>query len=105
MRPRSSEPPDRSDGTVNQGTQHLLPPLVTLTMVALDEASAQNWAASRSNKAVDILSESGAPFTTALQYSSDMDTLKTYLTQQKLNYRVFTSTLVLRNAQWDANQF
>ena len=103
--PQVDAPTTSGSGAVSQGTQHLLPPLMCVTMVAIDEASAQRWAASRNNQAVDILGESGATFAMAAQYSSDLSLLKTYLTEQKLNYHVFTSTIVLRNAKWDANQF
>jgi len=91
----------RPDGSLDQGTRHLLPPMVTVTMVAVDEMSAQRWTGQRANKPVDILSESGASFDYAANYASDLAKLKTYLTDQKLNYRVFTATVLLRNAQWD----
>jgi len=91
----------RSDGSLDQGTRNLLPPMVAVTMVAVDEASAERWGAQHGNKPVDILSESGASFSNAGSYDSDLARLKDYLTSQKLNYRVFTTTVILRNAQWD----
>jgi uncharacterized protein (TIGR02599 family) len=94
-----------SDGTLNQGTRNLLPPLVAVTMVAVDEASAQRWSDARHNQAVDILGEAGAPFTDAASYPADLGRLKTYLTAQKLNFRVFTATVALKNAQWDGTSF
>lgn len=91
-------------GIVNQGTQHLLPPLVQVTMVAIDEPSAQRWEEKLGDRAVDILSESGASFKGAGSYDSDLAKLKDYLSAQKLNYRVFTSTVALRNAKWDGRK-
>ena len=95
----------KSDGTVTQGTQNLLPPLVAVTMVALDEPSADKWATKMQNLPVDFLQESGASFSTAATYSQDVASLKTYLSGLRLNYRVFTATVVLRNARWDAATF
>lgn len=50
-----------TDGEVVQGTQHLLPPLVTVTMVALEEVSAGEWADRTGHAPVDFLKEAGAP--------------------------------------------
>jgi uncharacterized protein (TIGR02599 family) len=88
-------------GKAEQGTQHQLPPLVDITMVALDEPSARDWIEKRPSSTADFLTEAGAPFTTASQYHTDLESLKTWLTTQRLNFRVFTSTVALRNARWD----
>ncbi|MDB6137990.1 MAG: Verru Chthon cassette protein [Verrucomicrobiaceae bacterium] len=88
----------RADGTVEQGTQHLLPPMVGVTLVAIDEVSAQRWAAKRGDSGVDILGESHAAFTDATRYESDLTALRIYLENQKLNFRIFSSTVHLRNA-------
>lgn len=91
----------RADGTAVQNTQHLLPPLVVVTMVALDEVSAARWAESNNDSAVSILSKAGASFTNASQHAADLASLERYLSAQKLNYRVFSTTVSLRNARWD----
>lgn len=91
-------------GKATQGTQHQLPPLVQVTMVAVDEQSAQRWEDKLGNQPVDILSESGASFKGAGSYNSDLAKLKDYLAAEKLNYRVFTSTVALRNAKWDGRK-
>ncbi|MDB6075153.1 MAG: Verru Chthon cassette protein [Verrucomicrobiaceae bacterium] len=88
----------RTDGTVAQGTQHMLPPLIAVTLVALDETSAQQWSARRGDNGVDVLSEAHAAFTDASRYESDMGALRDYLQKQKLNFRIFNSTVALRNA-------
>jgi uncharacterized protein (TIGR02599 family) len=95
----------KADGTVNQGTQQLLPPLVTVTMVALDNASGERWSNLLHNTPVDFLQESGATFTQASDYVRDLEKLKSYLTGLHLNYRVFNTTVVLRNARWDSSSF
>ena len=90
-----------SNGTVDQGTQHLLPPLVEITMVAIDEASAQNWNEAHSDHPVAMLQDAQASFTDASMYAADMIRLKAFLTDEKVNFRVFTATVALRNARWD----
>ena len=91
------------DGTVVQGTQHMLPPLVAVTLVAIDEVSAQRWSAMRGDNGVDVLQESHADFTDASRYEQDLSLLSNYLQKQKLNYRIFSSTVTLRNAVWDSH--
>ena len=91
----------RQDGTADQGTQHLLPPVLQITMVAVDEPSAEKLAQRYNNAAVDILRNSGAVFTEVLRYDQDLALLKDYLKNEQLNYRVFTSKVAMRNARWD----
>ncbi|QIF05812.1 Verru_Chthon cassette protein C [Roseimicrobium sp. ORNL1] len=93
-----------SDGTAVQGTQHLLPPQVQITLVALDEPSAQRFAEQSANRSVDILGEAGAPFAIAADYDRDLSRLKDYLNGRRLNYRVFTSSVTMRSARWDSRQ-
>ena len=95
----------RSDGSVDQGTQHLLPPLVDLTMVAVDEASAKLWTEKRANQPVSLLLEAEAPFASAARREEDLEKLKVYLTREKLNYRIFTATIAMRQARWDGRAF
>jgi uncharacterized protein (TIGR02599 family) len=92
------------DGTAVQGTQHLLPPHVQITLVALDEPSAQRFAEQSANRSVDILGEAGAPFTIAADYDRDLSHLKDYLNSKRLSYRVFTSSVTMRSARWDSRQ-
>ena len=95
----------RADGTTDQGTQHLLPPLLEVTMVAADDGSAARWIERRGGKAVPIQQESGAAFTDPSLYDRDLQRLKDYLTSQKLSHRIFTATIALRNARWDGRAF
>jgi uncharacterized protein (TIGR02599 family) len=93
------------DGVLDQGTQHLLPPLVRVTLIAGEEGSMSRWLAQRGNSAVDIADEAGALFQNAQNYDTDLGLLKQYLSDQKLNYRVFTATIPLRNAAWDSSSY
>lgn len=92
-------------GNVTQGTQHLLPPLVVVTMVALDEASAAKWAQEYQQSPVDYLKQAQAPFTDATAYDADLASLESWLNQKRLNYTVFSSTVPLRNARWDSRTY
>lgn len=91
----------RTDGSAAQGTQHLLPPIVNVTLVAADEVSLQRWIGIRGSEPVDILQESGATFYDASLYDSDLARLSDYLLKQKLNYYIFNAAVPLRNARWD----
>ncbi|RBP43674.1 uncharacterized protein (TIGR02599 family) [Roseimicrobium gellanilyticum] len=92
------------DGSAKQGTQHLLPPLVQVTLVALDEPSAQRLAEQHRDKPVDLLAEAKSTFTEAAFYERDLGRLKDHLSAQRLNYRVFTAAVAMRNARWDGRE-
>ncbi|HSI61881.1 MAG TPA: Verru_Chthon cassette protein C [Candidatus Saccharimonadia bacterium] len=81
-----------------ESTRHRLPPLLNLTLIALDEASAQRLedlhGAAMPNLGMDLL------FQDATRYHQDIQTLETSLQGLKLNYRVFSTTVRLRNARW-----
>ena len=92
-------------GNAVQGTQHLLPPLVVVTMVALDEVSAARWAQEYRETPVDYLEQAGASFTDVNAYDSDLARLEAWLNQKRLSYEVFSGTVPLRNARWDSRTY
>jgi uncharacterized protein (TIGR02599 family) len=75
-----------------------LPPLVEVTMVALDENSARRLAET----------SGGAPqvaqglFTNASdqQFRRDLETLETNLNNDRINYRIFSATVPIRASKW-----
>jgi len=79
-----------------QGVQHVLPPVMRVTMVALDDASMQQIVEDRNDKVKveDIKKEIGN-FNRADNYESDLENLKNLLNSGKVNYRIFESTIVL----------
>jgi uncharacterized protein (TIGR02599 family) len=94
--------------TSSQGTQYLLPPLLKITMIALDERSGDFMSAT-TNTAVQskVLQGLSGLFNSASSYTADLEgtpdspgALKTLLLGAKLNYRVFTTTIALRQARW-----
>lgn len=103
--PELDLPGVRADGSVDQGTQHLLPPLVRVTLVAGDETDIKRWLGPEEFAVRDLRVEADAPFDEASNYERDLDRLKRYLNSQKINYRVFATTVTLRNAAWDSNTF
>ena len=81
-----------------QGTQHLIPPLVEVTMVALDEPSAEKL--ELKGHGTSIPEAAGASFTTAGGYESDIRALEQYLIDQRLNFRIFRTTIGMRSSKW-----
>ena len=97
--------PDKNLNSKNQ-----LPPVVQVTLVAIDEASANRM------KDVDVTAltaKLGSLFTDATQFSKDLNkdpaavsdgSLESYLTTNKINYRMFTTNVGLRAAKWSREQ-
>lgn len=89
-----------------QGTQHLLPPLLKVTMVALDQASG-DLLSSNEQLRKDVLGQLTSMFKTASKFTQEVDgtdsnpsDLQQLLVAKKLNYRVFTTTIALKQARW-----
>jgi uncharacterized protein (TIGR02599 family) len=82
-----------------QGIQNLMPPLVKVVLVAIDEKSAERIAEQNG---------SGPPFGTALTTpfsnanqleSSEIPGLVAYLSSQRVNYRIFSATVQIRSSK------
>ncbi len=89
-------------GTSPQGTQHLLPPLVQVVLVAIDERSAdrleqQTGAGSGEPPLGDQINPI---LTDAAQLNAHIKSITTLLQAQRLNYRVFSGTVSIRGAKW-----
>lgn len=97
----------RADAALNSKNQ--LPPVVKVTMVALDETSAKRMSDS---ERADLKALLDGLFTTAGSttdpslpgYAQDLKTLEDKLTGKKLNYRVFSSNVALKAAKWSREQ-
>ncbi|RBP45063.1 uncharacterized protein (TIGR02599 family) [Roseimicrobium gellanilyticum] len=83
---------------VAEVTRHRLPPLLRLTLVALDEVSATKLEELNGQNKPDLGVDS--LFADATRYNEDIQSLEARLQQMKLNYRVFSTTVRLRNARW-----
>jgi uncharacterized protein (TIGR02599 family) len=90
----------------NQPAQmHQLPPLVNITMVAVEEASVNRLVASTVTSASDASSAMGITnfstlFTDETQYDADLLRLETALSGKNIPYRTFTTTVPLRGSRW-----
>jgi len=80
-------------------TANQLPPVLQLTLVAIDEASAKRLE-NGSNQPAAITSALNGKFQTVADYQTDLDSLQTALTAAHLQYRVFSSTVPLRESKW-----
>ncbi|WP_166442535.1 Verru_Chthon cassette protein C [Phragmitibacter flavus] len=79
-------------------TRHRLPPMLRITLVALDENSAAKLEEENGSSVPELGIES--LFTTASKYQEDIAAMEASLNAQQLRYRIFTSTIRLRNARW-----
>lgn len=91
-----------------QGTQHLLPPLLKVSMVALDERSGEFLAREENSQMrTQLLTAIAGKLQNAASLVEELDgaqgktgTLVQLLLDQKLNYRIFSTTIALKQARW-----
>lgn len=89
----------KADKNLNPKNQ--LPPILQVTMVAIDEASANRLSAADNNA---IQSTLGGLFSDASKYSTDLTTLETFLSGKNISYRVFTTNVSIKAAKWSREQ-
>lgn len=92
-------------GLGSQGTQYLLPPLVRVVLIAIDERSAERLAQTSGGS-----DGQSAPFgarinqiigTNAAGLSLSLDEVARVLREEfRVNYRIFSATVALRGAKW-----
>jgi uncharacterized protein (TIGR02599 family) len=83
---------------------HQLPPLVNITMVAVEEAAVNRLAGTAAN-ASGAASAMGIPdpstlFATPSSYDTDLAALEAALSSKNIPYRTFTTTVPLRGSRW-----
>lgn len=84
-----------------QGTQHLLPPLLRVTMVALDARGGERLSDPNNEDLRDaVIASVTSRFTTAANYQADLEGLENDLISRRIAYRVFTSMIPLKGARW-----
>lgn len=81
-----------------QGTQHLLPPVVMVTLVAIDEASARHLEEKYGGAIPPLVMPSD--FKNTSNYETDLRAVEQRLLAEKLTYRIFSSAVTLRNSKW-----
>ena len=90
-------------GGDNHPTKHQLPPLVRITMVAIDEDSAIRYEQVTGGE-IDNLVPTGL-FKNTSSFEVDLRTLKQKLDDQNLEYRVFTETVAIRASKFSDSAF
>lgn len=88
-----------SDPDINPKNQ--LPPIVEVTMVAIDELSASRLASGSKLPAFDAQLDS--LFVDPAKFDADLEALQTSLTNQRISNRIFTSSVSIRGAKWSRN--
>jgi uncharacterized protein (TIGR02599 family) len=83
---------------------HQLPPLVNITMVAVEEAAVSRLAGNV-DSASGAISAMGIPdpstlFSTPSSYDTDLEALETALSSNNIPYRTFTTTVPLRGSRF-----
>lgn len=88
-----------SRNPANPDTLNVLPPLVKITLVAINEETAIRL---ESETDQGIIPSLVAPqwFKEAKNYEKDLEALKQSLTDRALNHRVFSTTVAIRSAKW-----
>ena len=79
-----------------------LPPVVQLTMVAIDEKSAASLGLSSSGDS-DIFKISTL-FSDTTKFAEDIATLEQTLATKRVKYRIFTTNVQIRAAKWSREQ-
>jgi len=87
---------DGGGGFYNERYAQQLPPLVRLTMVAIDETSAVRLEAS--NHAPPLVPNN--LFRQSEDFEADVQTLKEQLQEKNVNHKVFSTMVAIRSAKW-----
>jgi uncharacterized protein (TIGR02599 family) len=102
--PLPNNPPSQSVYPYTQ--QHQLPPIVSVTMVAIDEPSAAHIGNLTGSAPPTLWGNADAPFTTVAQYTQDIahliNDLQNNSYKVKINYRVFRADIPIRAAKWNS---
>ena len=90
--------------TIQQGgvnSRNQLPPVIQVTMVAVDEPSYKRF---QTGTSMPAFYDGAHAFTDATQYSTDLQALQRTLVADKLNFHVFTTNVSVKAAKWSRNQ-
>ena len=93
-------PQNLADPEVAWAIRHELPPVVRITLIVIDEKTAQRFETDEASPPKELQVFSVAPFTRAEHYERDLAAVEQHLNSISAGYRVFTSTVAIRNAKW-----
>jgi uncharacterized protein (TIGR02599 family) len=96
-----------SNAAINPSNQ--LPPVVLVTMVAIDETSAKRMTDSERTALRDLIAglfkKAGSTTDSSTEgYAKDLKTLEDYLNSKRIDYRIFNSNVILKGAKWSREQ-
>ncbi|RBP47688.1 uncharacterized protein (TIGR02599 family) [Roseimicrobium gellanilyticum] len=96
----NTRPKDPMSTTVQDPSEYQLPPMVAVTFVVVDEASATNMSIDNGTSPPlrDVLNT--GLFQRAETYHTDLDLVVKGLVDKKINFRVFTATVPIRASKW-----
>ena len=89
-------------GKIATATKHQLPPVIDVTFVAVDEVSFNALCVREGIKSADDDPEflDKDAFTKVQDFRKDLKALETKLVSKKLDYRVFNTSLRIRESKW-----
>jgi uncharacterized protein (TIGR02599 family) len=83
-------------------THNQLPPVVQVTLIAVDEASAIRFPNIYSN--IPLTFSSSNWFSNAAAFQADLSNCQIFLSKSQINFRVFTTDVMLKGAKWSSSQ-
>jgi uncharacterized protein (TIGR02599 family) len=90
------------NSTLGTRSRHQLPPVIDITFIAVDETSFNTFANRENLKSADDdpkLIEKDF-FKKVKEFRKDLDEVEKVLTAKKLEYRVFNTSLRIRESKW-----
>lgn len=94
----SNLPLSQDQACLNSHNQ--LPPVMQVTLIAVDEASAIRFPAIYTN----LASTFSRWFTNAASFTNDLTSCQNFLSSNKFNFRVFTTDVMVKGAKWSSSQ-
>ncbi|MEZ5326245.1 MAG: Verru_Chthon cassette protein C [Verrucomicrobiales bacterium] len=79
-------------------SKHQLPPLMQVTMVAVDENDMARWLTTNGQREPNFVSDS--LFKSQRSLEQDLESLNRDMIDQKVRHRVFTTTIRMRESKW-----
>ena len=98
---------NNSNAAINPSNQ--LPPVVHVTMAAIDETSSKRMTDGDRTALRDLIAglfkTAGSTTDSSKDgYAKDLKTLEDYLNSKRIDYRIFSSNVILKGAKWSREQ-
>jgi uncharacterized protein (TIGR02599 family) len=84
-------------------TENQLPPVIQLTVITIDEASATRIDTRTATEPSEIKNALSGRFTKTAEYAQDLEEVGKALTNAGVAYRVFNTSIPMREAKWSGN--